>query len=246
MARKATQAAVQPAAPQTATFQGAYIGDIRDTLIASALSGHHVILLSAPGWGKTNVAVEVAKAIAGDNHVFIGLDSTTPPEAMSGMIDPAAILDTPPRLEKVIKGTPYDPNARIVTLDEIGRASEIVFDMLLHVLQPYHVDPDHAPSVWATSNFAPSGDRQEALRDRFALWMWVSPQSMDVRGLVKTRLNRKFGESLAVPNGVPVPDWNDVMRIRQARPNDATSTAVAAVIETLATEAVQAGYQLSP
>src|SRR4030067_2209479 len=99
MARKATQAAVQPAAPQTATFQGAYIGDIRDCWIASALSGHHVILLSAPGWGKTNVAVEVAKAISGDNYVFIGLDSTTPPEAISGMIDPAPIFTPPPRVE---------------------------------------------------------------------------------------------------------------------------------------------------
>lgn len=229
--------------PSTARtiFVGGYVSDLRDALIASALSGQHAVVLGAPGWGKSAIARSVASDIAGDGHwTFTRLDPSTPPEAVRGAYDPAALLNG--QLSRVVAGTPYDPNARISILDEIFRANDVVFDTCLDVLDRMDAHPDQASVVWGTANFVAQGERVEALIDRFAIWIWLQPDVLDVGALVGAQLTSANG--LAVAGGLP--DWKDVEQARAARPGSKARNAVADLLGTLAQEAAAQGRRPHP
>ncbi len=224
------------------TFIGSYVSDIRDCLIAGVLSGQHAVVLGAPGWGKTAIARAMAARVAGDGRwCLVRLDPSTPPEAVRGAYDPAALLQG--RLERVVGGTPYDPRARLVILDEIFRANEVVFDVLLDVLDRLDLSPDTAPVAWATANFVAQGERVEALRDRIALWLWLQPESLDPRAVVGAHL-AAGDDGLSVPGEIP--GWETVLEVRATRPGEKALRAVGELLSQLTQEAQAQGRRVNP
>lgn len=167
-------------------WMGQYPKDVKLALIASAISGHHCIFVSEPGYGKTEMAHQAAKAVAGeDGRLMIPIDPSTPPEAIRGAWNPASMLQG--KLERVVDGTPYDPTIKVVILDEIWRANDVCFDALIHVTGRKDIDQTTRPVFWGTANFVGKQDRTAALRDRFAIWMWLNPALP--AGLVESHLN---------------------------------------------------------
>lgn len=229
-------------------FWGAYVHEIRDVLVASVMAQKNCVLLSAPGWGKTRIAKRMSEEIAGiDNRIFKRLEGSTPPQVVKGMIDPAKALESPPKFVTITDGTPYDPSANIVVLDEIFRPPDPVFDALVDILDRHDVNPDEAPVVWGTSNFVVKNQRTNAVVDRIALWLWVSPQSIDVGEFVKQISHRKRGVDLAIPtNGKPFPTWEDVLRIRGYEPDDDTIDMIISILTTLSAEAKKEAFDVNP
>lgn len=224
----------------TNQFIGSYVGDIKSAMTAGILSGQNVILLSAPGWGKTAISKRVAERVAGDPATisFTRVDPSTPPDVISGPYDPAAMLQG--RLERVTAGTPFDPQCRLALVDEIGRGNEALFDKCLDVLD--RQDGARVPVV-ATSNFMPSADRQQALLDRFAIWLWVTPGAVDTAGIVGAQL-ASAGRPDVDPAGLP--SWADVQAVWAAQPGPNAVKAVSDLIAAMSNEAQTQGFQVHP
>jgi MoxR-like ATPase len=227
-------------------FQGEYIRDIAHFLIASAVSRQNAVMVSEPGWGKTAIARALGKEIAGDNTVFIRLEGSTPPEEVKGSYDPAKYIDEG-KLEPIVKGTPFDPNAFIVIADEIFRPNEVVFDLMLEVLDRQSTSPDDAPVVWGTSNFVAEGERIEAVLDRIALWLWLQPERLDVKSFISGIFRRKKGEQLGIPtNSVPTPSIEKILEVRSFVPETSTAETIANLLDVLAQEARRENFKISP
>lgn len=229
-------------------FWGKYVHEMRDVLVASVMSQKNAVLLSAPGWGKTRVAKRVSEEIAGkDGSIFIRLEGSTPPQVVKGMIDPAKALESPPKFVVVTDNTPYDPRANIVVLDEIFRPPDPVFDALVDILDRHDVNPDDAPVVWGTSNFVIKNQRTNAVVDRIALWLWITPQSLDVSKFVNEIAHRKRGVELSIPsNGRAMPTWEDVLRVRSYKPKQSTIDTVTSILTTLSAEAKVSSFDVNP
>ncbi|MHC4748290.1 MAG: AAA family ATPase [Planctomycetota bacterium] len=232
----------------TPEFWGKYVHEVRDVLIASVMSQKNAVLLSAPGWGKTRIAKRLSEEIAAEyGSFFIRLEGSTPPQVVKGMVDPAKALQDPPEFILKQEDTPYDKRAQIVVLDEIFRPSDPVFDSLVDVLDRHDVNPDDAPVVWGTSNFVVKNQRTNAVIDRVALWLWVTPQTMEVEDFIQHIAYRKRGTDLAVPtNGVPLPTWEDVIKVRSYEPSEKTVKVITSLLSTLAAESAVAGFDVNP
>ena len=228
---------------KVAKFQGAYVQDVRDALVASIVSAEHALLIGAPGWGKTAIARRVAERVTDGEYVFLRLDGSTPPEKVAGMPDPAKLLASPPTIEYMKSGTVYDLDARAIILDEIGRPMDAIFDILLDPLNRVDIDPDDAPVVWGTTNFMPSSDRTEALRDRIAMWIWVNPGQINVGDIVAAHLDG-LGNGLQIDGKLPT--WKEIEEIKKARPGNKARSAVSDLIEMISQEASQSGYVVHP
>lgn len=220
------------------TFTGSYISDIKSALTASLLAGQNALLIGAPGYGKTAVARSLAQQVTDGHFSFVRVDPSTPVEAVKGAYDPAEFLNG--RLVRVVAGTPYAPDCRLAIVDEIGRGNEMLFDALLDTLD--RVDRDDAPPVWATTNFMPQKDRTAALIDRFALWVWVQPDALDIGAVVSAQL---AGSRPQVDmSGVPA--WDEIQAVRQMTPNAGTRAAVADKLRDLSSKAAAEGRGVHP
>lgn len=224
-------------------FAGSYTQKFRSILTASAVSGQNLMAISSPGWGKTDMARATARGIAGDQGmIFIELDPSTPPEVIRGAYDPAALLNG--ELKRIVTGTPFDPNAKIVILDEVWRANDVLFDGLIHATAQKAVDPAKHPVIWGTANFVGKAERTEALRDRFAMWYWMDGE-LDTSGVIAAHLNNGFsGVDPDWSNGLP--DWQTCLDIRAAHPGSHALQAVTEMIETLVEEAGKANFPINP
>lgn len=223
-------------------FCGNYVTNLHDIFMGSALAGQNTMTISAPGWGKTEMALQSAKAIAGDNgSVFVELDPSTPPEVINGAYDPAEMLNG--RLTKIVTNTPYDPNAHIVILDEIWRANDVVFDALVHATNNKRIDSRVRPIFWGTSNFVGKAERTEALRDRFALWLHVDGD-MDSADIVTAHLTN--GNGIDEAWGKNMPSWDECVRIHYTSPSARALEAIKDTIEALTQEAGVAGFSVNP
>lgn len=149
---------------------------------ASLLARQNAVVVSPPGYGKTKMSYHMARRTVGDGLVFLPLSPSTPPERITGPIDVVALKEG--RLENNKEGTPYDPKARIVILDEFWRANEVVFDQLIHATND--VTRRETPVFWGTSNFVVKSKRTEALSDRFALWYYFEPNGVNVEAVVNS------------------------------------------------------------
>lgn len=221
-------------------LQGRYIQDTRDALTASVLSGQHAILLGAPGYGKTALAYDMAKRIGGEGRtVFTRLDAATRPELVQGAMDPQVYLQYGKYVVNQ-HGTAYQKGLGIWVADEVFRASEVIFDILIDALDRFDLPKSEQPVVWSTSNFVVAGDRVDAMRDRFAMWVWLQADLMDVSGLVETHLSQ-LGQRLSAPGDLPT--WEQVQEVRNMTPGPDAVAAVKTVVNTLVEEAV--GQQLT-
>jgi len=215
-------------------FQGQYVNDVKLALKASALSGVHCVLLGAPGRGKTTITLKAVEEMFSGKSVFLRFDATTPPEKIQGYPDIAKLLSSTPVYELVRDGSIYDPNARCIVLDELFRAMDTSFDIVLDALDRQDVNKNDAPVAIATSNFSATSERTEALRDRFGLWVWLPSEPLDVKAIVANQLD-SLGVGLDISDHLP--DFNEIMSARLARPGKNAIKAVAEVCEQLANEA---------
>lgn len=226
----------------TQQFVGSYVNDVKLALKASALSQEHCLLLSAPGWGKTDIAIASAQKCVGDDYVFLRFAPSTPPQKVEGMFDPQAAISNPPRFELVRTNTAYDPKAHLIIMDELGRPSEVVFDLVIDVLDRRDISIEDAPVVWGTSNFSPTSARQEALRDRIGLWVWIRPGVVDVRSIVNAHAH-SLNSLLDIGD---FPTWKEIVEVRKADPGPHAIDVCSDLLELLASEAGKAGFEVNP
>lgn len=220
-------------------FSGSYVRDMQMVLAASALSRQNAIVLGAPGYGKTAVSRSLAQQLTNGQFSFIRIDPSTPPDVVKGAYNPAELLNG--RLVRVTDGTPYDSRMLAAIVDELGRANDVTFDALLDTLD--RLDTADAPPVWATSNFMPGNERVKALIDRFALWFWVQPGTMDTAAIVASQLNGTAGPQVDMTG---LPTWAEVLDVRKAAPGSHAIRAIGDLLANLAQEAATAGHTPHP
>lgn len=223
------------------TFVGAYVSQVVDVTTAAILSRQNAIILGSPGWGKTAITRSFADLVTGGQYSFTRIDPSTPPDVVRGPWNPAAMMESPPRLERMVQGTPYDPAVRLAIVDEIGRGNEATFDALLDTLD--RLDVPDAPPVVATSNFMPTSERVAALIDRFGLWLWVAPEVLDPPSLVASQLN---GGGRPQVDASALPAWSDVEDVHSAAPGPNAIAAIGQLISDLSHEAEQQGRKPHP
>lgn len=222
--------------PKQAYFTGRYVNEMRDVAVASLFASVHASFQSPPGWGKTDILSNVARAVAGNGHFArIDLMPSSSPSAFTGLDDPQELINNG-RLVKVTDNTPYDPAMNIVLADELFRANDPTFDAGLHALDPQK--QDHCV-VWAANNFVAKGERVEALLDRIALWYWMNPaQTLDVEATVQAMMS-STGKP-AVPGWLP--SWEMVEEVRRATPGPKAIETIRDYIAMLVQEGTQEGF----
>lgn len=223
--------------PIQAYYVGEYINDMRQVAIASLFSGQHASFQSPAGWGKTEILSDISKRVAGEQYTNrIDLMPSSNPAVFIGLDDPQQLINHG-KFVKVLDGTPYDPNMRIVMADELFRANEPTFDAALHAFD--HMKQDHC-IVWATNNFVAHGERVAALLDRIALWQWIEPDTLDTDALVSAMM--KGVGKLSTAGWLPT--WQDVEEVRKAKPTAKSTEAVKATIRDLVEEGSNEGFNV--
>lgn len=209
-------------------FAGRYVDNIVDAVVAGMVSRQHVILIGAPGCGKTVIARDAVNHMSEGRFSFTRLALGTPPDEIQGAYDPAQFLKG--KLVRSVEGTPYDPNNRAVFIDEISRGNDAVFDQLIDTLDRF--DTDDQPPVISTANFSPKGERAEALRSRLSLWVWVNPDEVDVTQVALANMN---GHRPTLNSEThPLPDWETVQMVRESVPGPNAQRAVTETLENIA------------
>lgn len=217
-------------------FVGMYVEEVSSVLVASVLSRQHLMLLAGPGVGKTEITVSAAEQWVGDKRYFYtALEPSSKPEEIKGASDPAEFLRSG-KLIPALEGTAHDPCVRLVILDEIGRASNPVFDVLLKTLKP--VNNPNPPTVWGIANFMVSNERVAALIDRFALWLWIQPGTVDIAKVVHAQLHSNGSPKLSMAG---LPTWAEVEDIHKATPGANAEKAISDLLGDLAQEAAKNG-----
>jgi MoxR-like ATPase len=224
-------------------FVGSYVNDIRLAATASLVAQEHLAVLGVPGTGKTDILDKLAiTAVGKDARSFTRYAPSTPPQRIEGVMDPNAALSNPPRFVLVRDGTPYDSRVRIAILDEWFRASDIVFDLGLDVCDRRDIHMDDVPVVWVTSNFSATSARTEALRDRFAEWVWLRPGHFDVSAIIHAHA-ASMHDTL---DAGAMPDWKTVQDVRSATPGPKAIKVCTEILTLLAQEASKAGLIPNP
>lgn len=109
--------------------------DREAAIIALALvAREHVLLVGPPGTAKSHLLRTTSKLVQDARYVERLLSPTTAPEALWGPVSIDGLRATPSRYEHITAG--YAPDAHILYLDEVGRASPAILDTLLHLLGP--------------------------------------------------------------------------------------------------------------
>jgi MoxR-like ATPase len=217
-----------------AKFQGSYVTEFEKALIASAVSGEHLCAIGAPGFGKTDVAQAMRRAIWPDNSVFLRIDASTPSEKVTGGYDPIEAING--RLVHVVKGTVYDPVTLggAIVLDEAFRASSPVFDVFIDVLNRQDIAKSLHPAVWITSNFPPTGERTKAVIDRIGLWVWFDDAiEVDHGAIVEASLD-SLDDDLELP--LTPPTAAEIAAVRAMKPGKNATRAVRDYVENLIVE----------
>lgn len=222
---------------------GHYMEEVKEGYIASALSGLNLCYISSPGWGKTESAKRAAAAVAGDNWLKLEITPSSPPELVTGPYNPALIINEG-RMERIVKGSAYDPDAHIVILDEFARGNEPLNDALIHATDQKDIPVAERPVFWGTSNFPLKGERAGALVDRFGLWVYIKPD-MNIADMTRSHLLNGSDSDPDFVQGFPT--WDQIVEIRKSVPSENAIKAITAVIEALADEIRKDGkFSLNP
>ena len=155
--------------------------EILDSLYISLISKQHCFLLGPPGTAKSLMISSICKSIEGAKYFQYLLTKFTTPEEIFG----------PFSLQELEKGNYLRitknklPEAHIVFLDEVFKASSAILNSLLTIMQERiffnNSDPIKVPliSLFGASNELPQGEELQALYDRFLIRLDVNYISED-------------------------------------------------------------------
>lgn len=221
-------------------FEGSYIDAMRDAVIAALLSGEHACIIGAPGFGKTDVAMAIARDVHPDNHKMLRITSGMKEDEINGAPNIGKLINES-QLIREVTGTAYDPNVKMVLVDEFGRASSMIYTSLM-----YLTDRKNATvPVVATSNFMPTDKAAEALLDRLGLWCWVNPTlTPDEARKISVAKSKGKNRQMSVRGKLPTAD--EIAAAYAAQPGDKAIEAVADVIFQLSADAIAEGYTINP
>lgn len=225
-----------------AYFQGRYVQDMAGMYLAGIVAKLNSLAIGAPGYGKTDVAESMCEDVFGSAYGFFRIDPSTMPEELKGAVDIEKLLSKDPAFQRKLKGSLFDNDLHVHIVDEVGRGSGVILNILLLALNRKDV-ADPAP-VLATSNFMPKGVEFEALLDRFALWKWVAPTNdLDTSAMVRAQL-MGLGGRLHVD--MALPDMAELQQVWAARPGDKATEAIIEVIAGLEAEIANEGLIANP
>ena len=160
--------------------------DVIDGTLMALLTGNHMLLVGPPGTAKSQLVSEVCSKIQGAHYFQWLLTKFTAPEELFGAVSLKGLENDEYR--RVTSGKL--PEAHIVFLDEVFKASSSILNTLLTVMNEriYYNGTEITDipliSMFGASNELPSEeDELEALYDRFLLRYVVDYIKEDFRFL---------------------------------------------------------------
>lgn len=160
--------------------------EVIDGTLIALLTGNHMLLIGPPGTAKSQLVSEVCNKIKGAQYFQWLLTKFTAPEELFGAVSLKGLENDEYR--RVTNGKL--PEAHIIFLDEVFKASSSILNTLLTVMNEriYYNGTEIAKipliSMFGASNELPSEeDELEALYDRFLLRYVVDYIKEDFRFL---------------------------------------------------------------
>lgn len=166
-------------------------GKIKNEVKSALLTDRHIIIVGAPGIGKTTLAKNIAKLL-GNKTPFVRIQGSPDltVEDLLGDIDPIKALKYGPlSIEAFTKGKIFKANKGILFFDELNRCPEKLQNALLQVLEEgkatvgsYDVDFDIDFIFIGTMNPEDTSTEKlsDVLLDRFDLIYMSYPDSIDI------------------------------------------------------------------
>lgn len=168
-----------------------------DAALAALVAGEHLLVIGPPGTAKSQLAAALCDAITGARGFEWLLTRFTTPEELFGPVSLRALEDD--RYERLVAGKL--PDAHVVFLDEVFKASSAILNALLTVLNErrFHNGARALDiplvTLIAASNELPDEDALQALYDRFLVRVMVDYVEEDHR----------FARLLTLPAATPLP-----------------------------------------
>ena len=165
---------------------------VKKQIKSALLTNRHIIIVGAPGIGKTTLAKNISKLLPAGDKKFVRVQGSPDltAEDLLGDIDPIKALKYGPlSLEAFQKGKIFKADKGILFFDELNRCPEKLQNALLQVLEEgkatigsYDVDFDIDFIFIGTMN--PEDTSTEALSDvlldRFDLIYMSYPETIDI------------------------------------------------------------------
>ena len=178
---------------------------VKQDLKSALLTNRHIIIVGAPGIGKTTLAKNISKLLPGE-HNFIRIQGSPDltVEDLLGDIDPIKALKFGPlSLEAFTKGKIFKADKGILFFDELNRCPEKLQNALLQVLEEgkatigsYDVDFDIELIFIGTMNPEDTSTEKlsDVLLDRFDLIYMGYPENTDIEKEIILKEGKKIDE----------------------------------------------------
>ena len=175
---------------------------VKNELKSALLIDRHVILVGAPGIGKTTLAKNLAKVLHTKNFVRVQGSPDLTAEDLLGDIDPVKAMKYGPlSLEAFSKGKIFKADKGILFFDELNRCPEKLQNALLQVLSEkkttigsYDVDFDVDFVFIGTMNPEDSSTEKmsDVLLDRFDVIYMSYPEKLDIEKDIILKKGKKL------------------------------------------------------
>lgn len=164
---------------------------ILEPIVAACVLAHqNALVVSEPGYGKTEIMYYMLRQVFGEEHsMILPCVPTTQASDVIGYANPIYSID--PKAEEkgipywITQGTPVDESVMGCLLDEAPRLGDLGNDTLVHSMHP--ISKFHRPVYLGTANWLQATPRNAALRDRFAYTVFYMPSIVDIPKLLRKK-----------------------------------------------------------